>query len=106
MNELEEAVKLFGREDLLNEYGIQDTDTNIEVFLSVKDMIKYYKQDKEIERLTFESTKWESKFYDEAKKVDKAIEYIEHEVGNEIHDMMYVIDVSEVLDILKGSDKE
>ena len=31
---------------------------------------------KEIERLTAESTKWESKFYDEAKKVDKAIEFI------------------------------
>ena len=34
-------------------------------------------KDKEIERLTAESTEWESKFYDEAKKVDKAIEYIE-----------------------------
>ena len=51
IEEIKEAIKLFGREDLLTEYGIQDTDTNIEVFLSVKDMIKYYKQDKEIERL-------------------------------------------------------
>ena len=33
---------------------------------------------KEIERLTAESTEWESKFYNEAKKVDKAIEYITH----------------------------
>ena len=49
--ETKEAIKLFGREDLLSDYGIQDTDTNIEVFLSVKDMIKYYKQCKEIERL-------------------------------------------------------
>jgi len=49
--ELEEAIKLFGREDLLGDYGIQDIDTSIEVFLSVKDMIKFYKQGKEIERL-------------------------------------------------------
>ena len=51
MNELEEAIKLFGREDLLGGYGIQDTDTNIEVFMSIKDMVKYYRQDLEIERL-------------------------------------------------------
>lgn len=38
--------------------------------------------------------------------IDKAIEYIEEKVGNEIHDMMYVIDVSDLLDILKGVDKE
>lgn len=36
----------------------------------------------------------------------KAIEYIEEKVGNEIHDMMYVIDVSDLLDILKEGDKE
>ena len=53
--EIKEAIKLFDREDLLNDYGIQDTDTNIEVFLSVKDMIKYYKQGKEIERLQKEN---------------------------------------------------
>ena len=51
MSELEEAIKLFGREDLLGGYGIQDTDTNIEVFMSIKDMVKYYRQDLEIERL-------------------------------------------------------
>ena len=39
--------------------------------------LTYLEMQKEIERLTAESTKWESKFYDEAKKVDKAIEYIE-----------------------------
>ena len=49
--EVKEAIKLFDREDLLGEYGIQDTDTNIEVFMSIKDMVKYYRQDLEIERL-------------------------------------------------------
>ena len=37
-------------------------------------------------------------------KIDKAVGYIKEQVGNEIHDMMYVIDVSEVLDILTGGD--
>lgn len=38
---------------------------------------RVHEQYDEIKRLTAESTKWESKFYDEAKKVDKAIEYLE-----------------------------
>ena len=38
--------------------------------------------------------------------INKAIEDIEEKVGDEIHDMMYVIDVSDVLDILKGVDRE
>ena len=37
---------------------------------------KVYKLEEEIKRLTAESTKWESKFYDEVKKVDKAIKMI------------------------------
>jgi len=64
-------------------------------------------QRKEIEKLTAESTKWESKFYDEAKKVDKAIEYIEnryHIKGTMTYDSP--IYHKDLLDILKGVDKE
>lgn len=39
-------------------------------------------------------------------RIDKVIEHIEEKVGAEIHDMMYVIDVSDLLDILKGEDNE
>ena len=69
-------------------------------------------KDKEIERLTAESTKWESKFYDEAKKVDRAIEYIEtHQLnfkkgtttfGSERLSM----EERQLIDILRGVDKE
>lgn len=55
---------------------------------------------KEIERLTAESTKWESKFYDEAKKVDKAIEYIENETTYSDYKEMDTL-----INILRG-DKE
>ena len=47
----------------------------------------------EIERLTDESTEWESKYYEEVKKVDKATEYIEY---NDY------CDAGELLEILKG----
>ncbi len=64
----------------------------------------------EIERLTFESTKWESKFYDEAKKVDKAIEYIEKNVWScyilDDEKELIETDSEELLEILKGVDKE
>ena len=70
--------------------------------------ILYYKENhelkQEIGRLTAESTKWESKFYDEAKKVDRAIEYLEL-----FNDNCSLIDHSIIkgaLNILKGSDKE
>ena len=70
-------------------------------------------KDKEIERLTAESTKWESKFYDEAKKVDRAIEYIEknsYTTLETIDDINYFIvrldKCPDLLDILKGVNKE
>ena len=64
----------------------------------------YLEMKEEIERLTAESTKWESKFYDEAKKVDKAIEYIE-ENSFAIHETLKSIVIGEkVLEILKGED--
>lgn len=73
----------------------------------------YLEMQEEIERLTFESTKWESKFYDEAKKVDKAIEYIEKnsyttiETINDINYFIVRLDkCADLLDILKGADKE
>lgn len=60
-------------------------------------------------RLSAESTKWESKFYEEAKKVDKAIEYLEKADDNENSYGDYEIHYEvkkELLDILKGVDKE
>ena len=69
-------------------------------------------KDKEIERLTAESTKWESKFYDEAKKVDKAIEFIKENENNisSIKDLennkTYNSALLSVKDILQGVDKE
>lgn len=70
------------------------------------------KQEQEIERLTFESTKWESKFYDEAKKVDRAIEFIKENENNisSIKDLennkTYNSALLYVKSILQGSDKE
>lgn len=62
-------------------------------------------KDKEIERLTAESTKWESKFYDEAKKVDKAIEFMNNTFNISSVKEMYEI-MNELEEILQGSDKE
>ena len=74
--------------------------------------ITYLEMIEEIARLTAESTKWESKFYDEAKKVDKAIEYIEknsYTTIETIDDINYFIvrldKCADLLDILKGVDK-
>lgn len=95
-----------------------------------KDTLEYLEeQEKEIERLTAESTEWESKFYDEAKKVDKAIKYIEQQKPLSIDEtrqkeqvkIFYInsdifktichledleIAIWELKDILKGVDKE
>ena len=74
--------------------------------------ILYYKENhelkQEIGRLTAESTKWESKFYDEAKKVDKAIEKIEsiRIYGLRSGKTLFATLLNEILDILKGVDKE
>ena len=72
---------------------------------------RYMELYEEIERLTAESTKWESKFYDEAKKNDKAIDYINSKefidykkgLGNFERMLQHRKDLS---NILKGSDKE
>ena len=66
----------------------------------------------EIERLTAESTKWECKFYDEAKKVDKAIEYIETHQFNfkkgttTFGSERLSMEERKLIDILRGVDKE
>lgn len=60
---------------------------------------------KEIERLTAESTEWESKYYDEAKKVDKAIEVIDlikPELWNISNKMTYRL--LDIKNILRGED--
>lgn len=72
---------------------------------------RVHEQYDEIKRLTFESTKWESKFYDEAKKVDKAIECIEKSWNDKctipLEEVGYSTDNRwEIWKILKGSDKE
>lgn len=92
------------------EYIIIDTE-KVDMQEELNKMIT--KQMEEIERLTAESTKWESKFYDEAKKVDRAIEYIEknsYTTIETIDDINYFIvrldKCVDLLDILKGSDKE
>lgn len=87
-----------------NEMNCIDNNSPRRILKIVKELYK------EIERLTAESTKWESKFYDEAKKVDKAIEYIEenkrtYENDEYCFDNM-IDDVTPLLNILKGSDKE
>lgn len=67
----------------------------------------------EINRLTAESTHYESKYYNEAKKVDKAIEYIN--THSEMTDIqIYGIEnvlafrgsLEKLLNILQGSDRE
>jgi len=60
----------------------------------------------EIEKLTAESTKWESKFYDEAKKVDKAIEYINWVWNNTNKPTNTIVALRTLENILQGSDKE
>ena len=69
-----------------------------------KEIIESYKE--EIERLTFESTKWESKFYDEAKKVDRAIEYINWVWNNTNKPTNTIVALRTLENILQGSDKE
>lgn len=64
-------------------------------------------KDKEIERLTAESTEWESKFYDEAKKVDKAIDLLEEARENidlPWYDRQHLIE--KTIYELKGADKK
>ena len=56
----------------------------------------------EINRLTAESTHYESKYYNEAKKVDKAIEYIKQLE----HSEWITFGRKILLEILQGSDKE
>lgn len=73
-------------------------------------MTKLEKAKKEIEKLTVESTKWESKFYDETKKVDKAIEYIKPFENLLINEFSWVAlsyqQYYKLLDTLRGEDNE
>ena len=99
-----------------NQHKIMFLNEKDDIFEDFKviDAINFLEEkNKEIERLTTESTKWESKFYDEAKKVDEAIEYIEknsYTTIEAIDDINYFIvrldKCVDLLDILKGSDKE
>ena len=64
-------------------------------------------KNKEIERLTAESTEWESKFYDEAKKVDKAIDLLEgarENIDLPIYDRQHLIE--KTINELKGDENE
>lgn len=72
---------------------------------------KFIDMQEEIERLTAESTKWESKFYDEAKKVDRAIEYLES-YNTDFKNCRFgeapisLRELGDLLNILKGVDEE
>lgn len=68
-------------------------------------IVKIDKLQKEIEKLTVESTKWESKFYDEAKKVDKALEFINFTMDNTNMPTNTIVALRTLENILKG-DKE
>ena len=61
--------------------------------------------EKEIERLTAESTEWESKFYDEADKVANAIEYCKELMLFKKNSRQYLIGEC-MLKRLKVDDKE
>jgi len=64
-----------------------------------KERKKNKELEKEINRLTAESTHYESKYYNEAKKVDKAIQLLE--------DADYWDDIgNELLPLLKGEENE
>lgn len=89
-----------------NEMNCIDNNSPRRILKIVKELYK------EIERLTAESTKWESKFYDEAKKVDKAIEFIIKNENNISsikdleNDKTYNSALLYVKSILQESDKE
>ena len=64
---------------------------------------KVHEQQREIERLTAESTEWESKYYEEVKKNSKAIEYLEKKSKElEWWDTDFMMTIS----ILKGDSNE
>ena len=95
-------------EEAINQSKMMYEAQKEEIFNNTLKENKKLKQ--EIERLTAESTKWESKFYDEAKKVDRAIEYIEKNVWScyilDDEKELIETDSEELLEILKGVDKE
>ena len=59
----------------------------------------------QINHLTAESTKWESKFYDEAKKVDKAQEYIDFVWNNTKMPVNTIVTLRTLDNILKGENE-
>ena len=63
---------------------------------------KVFELEKEINRLTAESTHYESKYYNEAKKVDSAINYCEENCYT--YAGIDEEGIDKLLDILKGSD--
>ncbi len=91
-------------EEAINQSKMMHEAQKEEIFNNTLKENKKLKQ--EIERLTFESTKWESKFYDEAKKVDKAIEYINWVWNNTNKPTNTIVALRTLENILQGSDKE
>lgn len=79
-----------------------DTKKDMEYFNNL-----YYKmceKDKEIERLTAESTEWESKCYKYQDRIDKAIKYIEEETrySNLLGTVEFYGDTDYLINLLKG----
>lgn len=88
----------------LIEFYLSDKSKQTQMIIDTNTEIKKLNKENTILR---QNSQYLVKQKDELEEViNKAIEYIEEKVGNEIHDMMYVIDVSDLLDILKGVDKE
>lgn len=74
------------------------TKEEIDLLLSYKEQLE-----KENDRLIAESTHYESKYYNEAKKVDKAIEYLKEKAD---YPISYYHCIREAIDILKGDSDE
>ena len=94
------------------EFKSKDAAEKYKAMMETKDVINYFKSFDEGDNITITcdfimNIDYLIKCIETLQeRIDKAIEYIEEKVGNEIHDMMYVIDVSDVLDILQGEDNE
>lgn len=90
---------------LKEEYGISYTELNEEIKrLKENYMILQNASDERENELIAESTKWESKFYDEAKKVDKAIECIDWVWNNTNKSTNTIVALRTLENILKGSE--
>ena len=69
-------------------------------------LTKFMFQEQEIEKLTAESTEWESKFYNLQTRKDKAIEYVNKMWLAKLTPDIVSKTKGDLLNILEGSDEE